>query len=90
MTQARNKRRAETGYVVKDAMNKGIVVRIDRLRKVPKYGKYVKRKSTIAVHDEKNEAKVGDKVEVMESRKFSKTKSWRLVRILEKGARAEA
>jgi len=80
----RGKRRKQVGYVVKDKMNKGIIVRIDRLVKVPTYGKYVRRKTTIAVHDENNEAHVGDKVEIIESRRYSKRKSWRLVRILQK------
>ena len=84
MAERRGKRRKEVGRVLKDKMDKSIIVRIDRLVKVPKYGKYVKKKSTFAVHDEKNEAHVGDKVEIMGSRRLSKNKSWRLVQVLEK------
>ena len=80
----RGKRRKQVGCVIKDKMNKGIIVRIDSLVKVPMYGKYVRRKTTIAVHDKNNEARVGDKVEIIESRRYSKRKSWRLIRILQK------
>jgi small subunit ribosomal protein S17 len=84
MAEKRGKRRKEVGIVIKDKMDKSIVVRIDKMVKVPKYGKYVRRETKLAVHDENNEAKVGDKVEISESRCLSKTKNWRLVRILEK------
>jgi len=80
--EKRPRRRKEVGYVIKDRMDKSIVVRVDRLVKMPKYGKYVKRKSTFAVHDEKNEARVGDRVEIMASRRLSKNKTWRLVQVL--------
>ena len=80
----RGKRRRQIGYVIKDKMDKGIIVRIDKLVKIPIYGKYVRKKTKIAVHDENNEAHVGDKVEIIESKRYSKRKSWRLVRILEK------
>jgi small subunit ribosomal protein S17 len=60
-------------------------VRSERLVKQPKYEKYLKHYTAYKVHDEKNEAKVGDLVEIMETRPLSRTKRWRLVRILKKG-----
>ncbi len=74
--------------VVAKSGNKSIRVALDYLYKHPKYGKYVKRKTRLSVHDEHNEADVGDVVEVAECRPYSKTKSWRLVRILKKSVQA--
>ena len=61
--------------------DKTIKVRIDRLLRHPKYGKYMQRRLVLHAHDEKNEAQVGDVVEISECRPISKTKSWRLLRI---------
>jgi len=82
--KARDKRRTRIGVVVSDARNKTIAVRIDRLIKHPKYGKYMRRCSTLHAHDEKGEAANGDIVEVMACRRISKTKSWRLIKVLRK------
>jgi small subunit ribosomal protein S17 len=73
-----------TGIVISNSGDKSIRVAIDFKIKHPKYGKYVKRRTKLGVHDERNEAAVGDNVEVAECRPYSKTKSWRLVRVLEK------
>jgi len=73
-----------TGIVISNSGDKSIRVAIDFKIKHPKYGKYVKRRTKLGVHDERNEAAVGDSVEVAECRPYSKTKSWRLVRVLEK------
>ena len=73
-----------TGVVVSDSGNKSIKVTIDFKVKHPQYGKYVKRRTKLGVHDEHNQADVGDLVEVAQCRPHSKTKSWRLVRIVEK------
>jgi small subunit ribosomal protein S17 len=81
-TQVRKTRRREIGVVESDVRDKTIKVRIDRLVKWPKYGKYVRRKTIIHAHDERNEARVGDVVEVTECRPISKTKTWRLLRIV--------
>ena len=81
----RLKRKIVVGQVTSDKMQKTIVVRSERLVKHPKYGKYLKHHTAYKVHDGKNEAKVGDLVEIMETRPLSRTKSWRLVRILKKG-----
>lgn len=68
-----------TGRVVSDAMQKTVVVAIERLVKHEEYGKYVRRRSRFKVHDEKNECKVGDVIRFMETRPLSKDKRWRLV-----------
>ena len=73
-----------TGVVVSNSGNKSIKVTIDFKVKHPQYGKYVKRRTKLGVHDEHNQADVGDLVEVAQCRPHSKTKSWRLVRIVEK------
>jgi small subunit ribosomal protein S17 len=80
-TQApeRGKRKVMTGTVVSDKMQKTIVVSIERLVKHATYGKYVRRRNKFKVHDEKNEAKVGDVVRFMETRPLSKDKRWRLL-----------
>ncbi len=77
-------RRSRIGVVESDRCQKTIKVRIDRLMKHPKYGKYLRRRTTLQVHDERNEAHVGDVVEIMECRPLSKTKSWRLLRVVRK------
>ena len=80
----RNLRKTRVGMVVSDKMDKTAVVAILDNVKHPIYGKVIKRTVKIHVHDEKNECGVGDKVSVMETRPLSKTKRWRLVRIVEK------
>ncbi len=78
----RGKRRLETGIVTSDKMNKTRRVEIPRLVKHQRYGKYIRRRTICHVHDENNESRLGDTVEIMETRKLSKTKCWRLVRIV--------
>lgn len=80
----RNLRKVRVGEVVSVAMDKTIVVAIKDNVKHPKYGKVMKRTVKIHAHDEKNECGVGDTVSVMETRPLSKTKRWRLERIIEK------
>ena len=65
-------------------MDKSIVVAIDRTVKHPIYGKYVKRTTKVHAHDEDNTCGLGDKVEIAECRPLSKTKTWTLVKVLEK------
>ena len=84
-TTERGRRRIEVGVVTSDKMNKTRRVEIPRLVKHPRYGKYIKRRTICKIHDEKNESRVGDTVEIMETRPLSKTKNWRLVRIVTKG-----
>lgn len=80
----RGKRQVVRGVVVSDKRDKTIKVIVESLVKHPKYGKYVRKRTTLHVHDEKNEAREGDIVEVMECRPISKTKHWRLVRIVQR------
>ncbi len=82
--QARGKRDLRIGTVVSDKGDKTIRVRFDFMVKHPKYGKYYRRSTILASHDEKNEAKAGDLVEVASCRRMSKTKFWRLVRVIER------
>ena len=84
----RGKRRLETGVVTSDKMNKTRRVEIPRLVKHPRYGKYIRRRTVCHVHDEGNESHVGDTVEIMETRPLSKTKHWRMTRIVTKAPAA--
>ena len=80
----RNLRKTRVGKVVSNKMEKTIVVAIEDNVKHPDYGKIIKRTVKLHAHDENGECSIGDKVEVMETRPLSKTKRWRLVRIIEK------
>ncbi len=82
--EKRGQRRVCQAVVVSDKRDKTIKVVVESMIKHPRYGKYIRQRTMMHVHDEKNEASVGDKVEIIESRPMSKTKNWRLVRILEK------
>lgn len=77
-------RKTRVGQVVSDKMDKTIVVAIEDSVQHKLYKKIVKRTYKLKAHDENNECGVGDRVEVMETRPLSKTKRWRLVRIIEK------
>ncbi|TVQ60317.1 MAG: 30S ribosomal protein S17 [Phycisphaerales bacterium] len=78
--------RTKVGFVESDARDKSRKVVVRYVAKHPKYGKYVRRRTVLQVHDEQNESKLGDRVEVAECRPISKTKSWTLVRVLERAA----
>ena len=80
----RNLRKERIGVVVRNKMDKSIVVAVERKEKHPMYGKFVKKTTKFVAHDEKNECSVGDTVRIMETRPLSKTKNWRLVEIVEK------
>lgn len=81
-TTERGQRRVEVGVVTSDKMNKTRRVEIPRLVKHVRYGKYIRRRTVCHVHDENNDSHLGDTVEIMESRPLSKTKHWRLVRVV--------
>ncbi len=81
--QERTLRRVRRGVVISDARDKTIKVVNQWSRQHVKYGKTIRRRTTLHVHDEKNEARKGDIVEVMACRPISKQKSWRLVRVIE-------
>lgn len=78
--------RTQIGSVVSDKMDKTITVLIERKVKHPLYGKFVRKSTKLHVHDENNECSMGDKVQITESRPMSKTKSWTLVKIVEKAS----
>ncbi|MBD81061.1 MAG: 30S ribosomal protein S17 [Crocinitomicaceae bacterium] len=80
----RNLRKERVGVVTSASMNKSIVVKVERKKKHPKYGKFVKITNKFMAHDEKEECGVGDTVKIMETRPLSKSKRWRLSEVLEK------
>ncbi len=73
-----------TGMVIGNSGDKSVKVAIDYKVRHPKYKKYVRRRTKLGVHDEHNQAGVGDLVEIAECRPYSKTKSWRLLKVIEK------
>jgi small subunit ribosomal protein S17 len=80
----RGKRKARTGRVVSDAMNKTVVVEVLDAAAHATYGKIVRRNKRLKAHDEANEAGVGDTVRIMETRPMSASKRWRVIEIVEK------
>ena len=80
----RNLRKTRVGVVVSDRMDKTIVVAVKDSVQHPLYKKILKRTKKFKAHDENNEAGIGDRVEIMETRKISKDVNWRLVKIIEK------
>jgi len=86
MSGAEKRTRTATGRVVSNKMDKTITVLIERRVKHPVYGKYITRSSKIHAHDEDNQCSIGDKVTVAESRPLSRTKTWKLVEVVESAA----
>ena len=82
----RGERDTLVGVVTSDKMAKTITVSVERIVQHPMFGKYFKRSTTCYAHDEKREAKEGDRVEIMSTRPLSRLKRWRLVRVVEKSA----
>lgn len=80
----RNVRKYRIGKVISDKMDKTVVVAIEELKQHKLYKKPVKRTVRFHAHDEKNDAHVGDKVAIMETRPLSKTKRWRVVEVVER------
>jgi small subunit ribosomal protein S17 len=83
MNNIRTKKQV-VGTVVSDRMEKTVVVQVERLVKHRFYHKYIRRQTKFAAHDEENSCKIGDKVLITESRPLSKTKKWRVSKIVEK------
>lgn len=77
-------KRTTTGLVVSNKMDKSIVVVVERKVKHPVYGKFIKKSTKMHAHDAKNECQIGDTVKIEECRPLSKTKTWRLVEVVEK------
>ncbi|MGE5578037.1 MAG: 30S ribosomal protein S17 [Syntrophothermus sp.] len=80
----RGNRKVRVGTVVSDKMDKTVVVAVETLVRHQLYGRILKRTSKLKAHNENNEARVGDKVRVMETRPLSREKRWRVVEIMEK------
>lgn len=90
MNITRNSRRTLEGTVTSDKCAKTITVQVQRTYKHPKYKKYVRKLARYHAHDEKGEAKPGDRVEIRSCRPVSKTKRWTLVRVLDRSSIGEA
>jgi len=73
-----------TGLVISKSGNKSVKVAIDYKVRHPKYNKYIRRRTRLGVHDEHNQAGLGDLVEIAQCRPYSKTKSWRLIKVVQK------
>lgn len=86
MNKARNQRKVREGLVVSDKMDKTIVVEVERRVRHPLYVRIVRRTKRYHVHDEHNQARIGDQVRIMETRPLSKRKRWRLVEILQRAS----
>jgi small subunit ribosomal protein S17 len=78
--------RTLTGRVVSSKRNKTIAVEVERLVKHPRYGKYIRRTTKLMAHDETNESREGDTVQISECRPLSRNKSWRLVSVVERAS----
>ena len=86
MTTAEKLQRSLKGTVTSDKMEKSATVVIDRLVKHPLYGKFIRRSTKLHIHDENNECGMGDTVLIEQCAPVSKTKSWRLVKVVEKAS----
>ena len=82
--KTRGKKRQVAGIIVSNKMDKTVVVQVERLVRHPLYKKFIRRTNKFAAHDKDNTCQIGDRVEISESRPLSKTKRWRVVRIIEK------
>lgn len=87
LAEKRGQRKVRVGTVVSDKNDKTVVVAVETLVEHPLYHKRVRRTKKFHAHDEKNEARVGDRVRIVETRPLSKLKRWRLVEILERASR---
>jgi small subunit ribosomal protein S17 len=87
-TQTRGQRKERIGEVISDKMTKTIVVRVERRFPHPRFKKIITRFKKFYAHDEKCEAKVGDRVRIQETRPLSKTKRWRLMEVVQRGESA--
>lgn len=79
------RRASKVGVVVSDKADKTVVVRVDRIVRHKMYKRYVRKAATFMAHDEDNQAKIGDTVEIVESRPLSARKRWRMRRIVKRG-----
>ena len=84
MSTTENVKRSQVGRVISDRMDKTVTVLLERQVKHALYGKYMKRSTKVHAHDEENDAGEGDKVRIQECRPISKSKSWRVIEVLER------
>jgi len=84
MTTTQEIKRTQTGRIVSNKMDKSVTVLVERQIKHALYGKYMKRSTKVLAHDEENNCREGDKVTIAECRPLSKSKSWRVIEILER------
>jgi len=89
MTEKEHKRKTKIGIVVSNKMTKTVTVTVERLVMHPEFKKYYRRRSKFKAHDEKGQCKVGDQVEIIETRPLSKTKRWTVKAILKKASGVE-
>ena len=82
----KSNRKEKIGLVISDKMDKTISVKVERTTRHPMYGKVIRKYTTFKAHDDKNEAKMEDKVLIRETKPLSKTKRWRLIKVLEKSS----
>jgi len=82
--KTRGKKRALNGTIIKDRMDKSVVVRVERVVRHRLYKKYIRRRATFVAHDEENACRVGDKVLITETRPLSRHKRWRVSKIVQK------
>lgn len=80
----RTRSRMREGVVLKDKMDKTRIVAVSRLYREPRFQKVVRKRVKYAVHDEKNESHVGDRIRIIETHPFSKTKRWRMAELIER------
>lgn len=86
MANAETKARIATGKVVSDKMDKTITVLVEHTEKHALYGKFIRRSTKLHAHDENNECLMGDTVKIVETRPYSKSKTWKLVQVVDKAA----
>ena len=82
----RGRLKSLTGFVVGNKMDKTVVVDVSRIKNHPRYRKPIRWNTTVKAHDEVNQCNIGDKVMIVESKPISKTKRWRVSKVLEQGA----
>ncbi len=87
--KTRGLRKERSGVVTSDRMQKTVVVSLERTVMHPKYKKYLKRRTQVKAHDERNECRVGDRVLIVECRPLSRDKRWRVRKVLEKAKTSE-
>lgn len=86
MASAETNPRIATGKVVSDKMDKTITVLVEHTEKHALYGKFIRRSTKLHAHDENNECQIGDSVKIVETRPYSKSKTWKLAQVVEKAA----